>query len=86
MKTHFGIVILTNSNKTKNRFIKKIKDTQANSYVVVEGETEAVVLVKNDDMPKIINPLKFIRRKNLTDEQRKAIGERLAKAREAKNG
>lgn len=85
MKTHFGIVILTTSGKTKNRFVGKIKDTKADSYVVLNGDTEAVVLVKNADMEKVIKPMKFIRRKNLTDEQRKKIGEWLKKARDAKN-
>ncbi len=84
-KTHFAIVILGNTCKQKNKFIRRVQDTGANNKVLLDGDTEAVVLVVNEDMAKIVRPLKFIRNKNLTDEQRKAIGERLAKAREAKN-
>ncbi len=83
-KGKFGIIILTTSTKTKNKFLKKIASLKVQSEVYVEGDTEAIVLVKNEEMEKVVRPMKFTRSRVLTPEQRNEIRERLQKARAAR--
>jgi len=77
-----AIMIQCEHKGRKKKMIDKISSKISSAEIFIEGDTEAIVLIARDDMENIKRPLKFFRERIMTEEQKVAITERLAKARE----